>query len=782
MRFTGLQFLGRELARTAVALPGTSLVILALVGIVLGIFGLSSDSSATALSALTAGTAMLILAILVWAGKQLTAANRRHDLHRLAQLLGESETAYILTDDDTGKIYWHNTAAAEHFGITLPQDLSTILGDLHAAPEKFVTRLHDLATATGSAEHHLQLQNASRVYHVKKLDGDQFLWRITLEKETDTREDLPFECVQFSADGELQHVSAALRKTFPTKATSLVQFFKGTPPRVGQITPVTLGDGGETYQALRLKSRDEMSETVLLLSTPDVAPPTQDSGQFDETHQLQYLALGLAQISVDGQLTYVNDEAKRLLRLREKHLPMLSEILEGLGRPVSEWIADVASGRIARSTEVLCLKCNLSEMYLKVTLTAPVYENAEFIVVVFSDVTEMKSLEAKFIQSQKMQAIGQLAGGVAHDFNNLLTAISGHCDLLLLRHDRSDLNFPDLMQIQQNANRAAALVRQLLALSRQQTLKFVTLDLHETMEDVIHLLNRLVGEKVTLTLRHGKNVEPIRSDKRQFEQVLMNLVVNASDALPLGGEIRIQTETRAFPKGLARDNVRIPPGTYTLIKISDDGVGIPQELIEKVFEPFFTTKRVGEGTGLGLSTVYGIVKQSGGYIFVDSEEGVGTNFTLYFTAQKPEAPEATTPRTDSVNSNALDTRHALILLVEDETPVRSFAARALELQGHRVIEADCGEAALQILQDTTIRPDCFVTDVIMPGLDGPSWIAQIRDRFPETPVIFMSGYAEDSRVAAQARISQATFLGKPFSLAEFTQAVNTQLREPTKAA
>lgn len=782
MRFTGLQFLGRELARTATALPGGSLVILALAGVVLGIFGLSSRPSATALSFLTAGTAILILTLVVWVGKLIAAANQRRDLTRLTQLLGDSETACILTDDDSGSIHWYNSAATENFDITLPQNISSLFTNLHANPEQFVSRLHDVATARGYAEHHLDLQGESRTYHVKKLDDDQFLWRIKLNKNAAAHEDSLFEHVRFSEDGEIQQISAGLRAILPTKGTSLAQFFDGAPPPIGEITAVTLGNGGATYQALRLQSHDDKSETVLLFSPTEMTQPTKSSDHFDDTHQLQMLPLGLARISIDGQLIYVNEEAKRLLQLRDKQLPMLSAILEGLGRPVSEWIADVASGRIARSTEVLCLKSELSKTYLKVTLTAPPHANAGFLVVVFSDVTEMKSLEAKFTQSQKMQAIGQLAGGVAHDFNNLLTAISGHCDLLLLRHDRSDLNFPDLMQIQQNTNRAAALVRQLLALSRQQTLKFVTLDLQETMEDVIHLLNRLVGEKVTLSLRHGKNVAPIRSDKRQFEQVLMNLVVNARDALPLGGEIRIQTETRAFPKGLARDNVRIPPGTYTMIKISDDGVGIPQELVDKVFEPFFTTKRVGEGTGLGLSTVYGIVKQSGGYIFVDSEEGVGTNFTLYFAAQQPEAPEATTPRTNSVQSNALDTRHALILLVEDETPVRSFAARALELQGHRVIEADCGEAALEILQDEAIRPDCFVTDVIMPGLDGPSWVAQIRDRFPETPVIFMSGYAEDSRVAAQARISKATFLGKPFSLAEFTKAVNSQLSEPDKAA
>ena len=203
---------------------------------------------------------------------------------------------------------------------------------------------------------------------------------------------------------------------------------------------------------------------------------------------------------------------------------------------------------------------------------------------------------------------------MAHDFNNLLTAISGHCDLLLLRHDQGDADYSDLTQINQNANRAAALVGQLLAFSRKQNLRPEVLDMRDTLADLTHLLNRLVGEKATLTLSHDPVLEPIRADKRQLEQVLMNLVVNARDAMPSGGEIRILTECVTLEEPLTRDQVTLPLGQYVTIKVSDDGVGIPQDKLQKVFEPFFTTKRVGEGTGLGLSTAYGIIKQTGGYI------------------------------------------------------------------------------------------------------------------------------------------------------------------------
>ena len=736
-----------------------------------------------ALGSSTAGLSLLLLAGLTWGVKHLAIWLQKRDLRQLTQFLGSSATAYFLANDETSMIEWCNAVAKAHFNIELPQSIGSIFNDLHADPDSFVERLHHIATAKGRSEHRLKLQDNSRIYQVERLDNNRFLWRIELEMRLESHARPPYEYAQFASDGQLDYISPTIRQYFHNTRISVDQVFRGQPPRHGQVSTVKLDDRGTVRQAIRLMCQDQMTETVLFLPSGCASDNRETYTQQEQMQHLQNLPIGLAYIDFSGQLAYVNDEAGRLLRLRETRLPALNDILECLGRPVLEWIADIAAGRIARSTEVLRLKCSVSETYLKVTLTAPPFEGAGFIVVVFSDVTELKSLEAKFTQSQKMQAIGQLAGGVAHDFNNLLTAISGHCDLLLLRHDRSDLNYPDLMQIQQNTNRAAALVRQLLALSRQQTLKFVTLDLHETMDDVIHLLNRLVGEKVTLSLCHGKNVAPIRSDKRQFEQILMNLVVNARDALPMGGEIRIETETCLLPKGQKRENVEIPPGSYTLIKISDDGVGIPQALVGKIFEPFFTTKRQGEGTGLGLSTVYGIVKQSGGYIFVESEEGVGATFTLYFAAQTPErAVEDKTTQCDRLPNTSLQSRHALILLVEDETPVRSFAARALELQGHKVIEADCGEAALEILHDPTIRPDCFVTDVIMPGLDGPSWIAQIRDRFPETPVVFMSGYAEDSRVAAQARISNATFLGKPFSLAEFTQAVNSQLHAPTEPA
>jgi two-component system cell cycle sensor histidine kinase/response regulator CckA len=404
------------------------------------------------------------------------------------------------------------------------------------------------------------------------------------------------------------------------------------------------------------------------------------------------------------------------------------------------------------------------------------------------DATELKTLEQQFVQSQKMQAIGQLAGGVAHDFNNLLTAISGHCDLLLLRHEQSDPDYADLIQISQNANRAAALVGQLLAYSRKQTMRPEIMDIREMLSDLTHLLNRLVGEKVTLSVTNMTDLWAVRADKRQLEQVVMNLVVNARDAMQGGGDICVTTENLLLKEPLRRDRAEVPAGRYVKVSVVDQGIGIKEESRTKVFEPFYTTKKQGEGTGLGLSTVYGIVKQTGGFIFVDSRENEGAEFMLYLPAhdhvareQAPLSPVEATP--DAVEAppeerpdkTAQDAPEGVVLLVEDEAPVRAFASRALKMRGVSVLEAASAEEALALLEDRSLHVDVFVTDVIMPGMDGPSWVREaLKDR-PGTRVVFVSGYAPETFDDTKRDIPDAAFLPKPFSLTELTDTVQTQL-------
>ncbi len=370
-----------------------------------------------------------------------------------------------------------------------------------------------------------------------------------------------------------------------------------------------------------------------------------------------------------------------------------------------------------------------------------------------------------------MQAIGQLAGGVAHDFNNFLTAISGHCDLLLLRHNESDPDFADLDQVRQNANRAAALVGQLLAFSRKQTLQPQAFDLEQALSDHTHLLNRLVGEKTVLTLQHGNNLKRVSADKRQFEQVIMNLVVNARDAMGGKGQIKILTSMRNYTETEKRDRATIPAGEYCVISVADQGCGIDSDKLKRIFEPFYTSKKTGEGTGLGLSTVYGIVKQSGGFVFVDSVVGIGTCFELLFPAAKAVKEPAHTVPEAKLPTISDELAHGVVLLVEDEAPVRAFASRALKLKGFSVLEASCAEEALEMLSDKNLEVDIFVTDVVMPGVDGPTWVGEALKARPNAKVVFVSGYAENKCDDLHIEIPNSIFLPKPFSLNQLTTTV-----------
>lgn len=510
--------------------------------------------------------------------------------------------------------------------------------------------------------------------------------------------------------------------------------------------------------------------------------PPAAAGEPEDTDDFEAIPVALLRITPSGHIRRANAAARRLL---EGSLPDGTEtvhvgtLLDGPGRPVGEWIAEThAARRTDGRAEVLRLRSPddaSKEQHFQVTLAVDPSEAG--VIAVLHDASALKTLEAQFVQSQKMQAIGQLAGGVAHDFNNLLTAIRGHCDLLMLRHDKGDPDYADLDQIGQNANRAAALVGQLLAFSRRQQLRLETLDPRDVLAELTHLLNRLVGERVTLTITHDPALRAIRADKRQLEQVIMNLVVNARDAMQSGGRIEILTDVvRVDGKGL-HDKVSLPKGDYLRIRVTDEGCGIDPALRDKIFEPFFTTKRVGEGTGLGLSTAYGIVKQTGGYIFCDSEVGKGTCFSLYFPAQAGMV--AASRPAPVVMPAPQPERRATVLLVEDEAPVRAFAARALRLKGYDVHEAANAEEALALLEDA-LPVDIFVTDVVMPGMDGPSWVRRALQDRPETKVIFMSGYTEDIFGEGHAPIPGAAFLSKPFTLNELAHSVAAQLQGPPR--
>jgi two-component system cell cycle sensor histidine kinase/response regulator CckA len=392
------------------------------------------------------------------------------------------------------------------------------------------------------------------------------------------------------------------------------------------------------------------------------------------------------------------------------------------------------------------------------------------------DTTEQKALEAQFAQSQKLQAVGHLAGGMAHDFNNLLTAIIGYCDLLLVRHRPSDPSFPDIMQIKQNANRAAGLVRQLLAYSRRQTLRPQVIELSDVIADTSELLRRLMGERIALEVEHGRGLWPVKVDLNQFEQVIVNLAVNARDAMPEGGTLRVRTRNVPADEVAAIGARDLPAGDYVLVEVEDTGTGIPPHIMDQIFEPFFTTKEVGKGTGLGLATVYGIVQQTGGTILASSVEGQGTTFRVLLPRHEGGSDAEATPAAE-VEPRAADlTGQGTVLLVEDEDAVRAFASRALAGRGYDVLTAASGVEALEVMEGCGKRLDLVVSDVVMPEMDGPTLLKELRARDPRLKVVFISGYAEEAFARNLPPGEDFAFLPKPFSLKQLVAAVGEALK------
>ena len=415
--------------------------------------------------------------------------------------------------------------------------------------------------------------------------------------------------------------------------------------------------------------------------------------------------------------------------------------------------------------------------------------DGEAAIVYALETTAQRTLENHIQQQQKMESVGQLAGGIAHDFNNVLSAIMMATDFLLNAHKPTDPSFKDIMQIKQNANRAAALVRQLLAFSRKQTLRPQVLDLGETLSDLGMLLKRLIGEKVALEIVHGRDLWPVKVDISQFEQVIVNLVVNARDAMPDGGKLTMRTMNVTADECAKYDYKGMPKADYVLVEVSDTGTGIPSEIIDKIFEPFFTTKEVGKGTGLGLSTVYGIVKQTGGFIYADSETG-WTSFRIFLPRHVPGAEEvlAQIPAVDApaiagamsaadsmARAAAADlTGQGTILLVEDEDGLRALNARGLSSRGYTVLEASNGVEAIEAF-DKHGRVDLVVSDVVMPEMDGPTLLKELRRRDQNVKIIFVSGYAEEAFSKNLPSQEQYAFLAKPFTLKQLVAEVKKTL-------
>jgi two-component system cell cycle sensor histidine kinase/response regulator CckA len=416
--------------------------------------------------------------------------------------------------------------------------------------------------------------------------------------------------------------------------------------------------------------------------------------------------------------------------------------------------------------------------------------DGEAAIVYALETTAQRTLENRVYQQQKMESVGQLAGGIAHDFNNVLSAIMMATDFLLNAHKPTDPSFQDIIQIKQNANRAAALVRQLLAFSRKQTLRPQVLDLGEALSDLGMLLKRLIGEKVTFKgVVFGRDLWPVKVDISQFEQVVVNLAVNARDAMPDGGTLTIRTANVTAGECAKFAYKGMPVADYVMVEVGDTGTGIPPDIIDKIFEPFFSTKEVGKGTGLGLSTVYGIVKQTGGFVYADSEPG-RTVFRIFLPRHVPGVEEqalmnapSIEPALDSAASAADSmakaasadlTGQGVILLVEDEEGLRALNARGLTSRGYTVLEAGNGVEAIEVL-DRQGHVDLVVSDVVMPEMDGPTLLKELRARDPNVKFIFVSGYAEEAFAKNLPSDQQYNFLAKPFTLKQLVAEVKQTL-------
>ncbi len=489
------------------------------------------------------------------------------------------------------------------------------------------------------------------------------------------------------------------------------------------------------------------------------------------------MPVGIALVDREGRFVQMNDVFSRAAGIDPAAPPLYPGdlVVREDKAAVADAVRRFANGAAQSSDMAVRLRDHPDEPIV-LTIAGARGLGPAAVVLSLKDNSEESRLKREVAQATKMQAVGQLAGGVAHDFNNILTAIIGHCDLMLMRHSPGDSDYDDIQQIRSNSNRAAGLTRQLLAFSRQQTLRPQILQLPDVVSEVSNLLKRLLGETVTLNVSHGRDLGPVRADPGQLEQVVVNLAVNARDSMAAknphgGGTLTIRTRAVGMAEARARAPDIMPAADYTALEISDTGTGIPPEVLPKIFEPFFTTKEVGKGTGLGLSTVYGIVKQSGGYIFADSKPGQGATFTIYLPVHNNTAvaPARVSPRQRQADLWGTGT----VLLVEDEAMVRAVAERALSRQGYTVLSAENGEAALELLESCQ-APDLLISDVVMPTMDGPTMARHARERYPALPILFMSGYAEE-QLRKSIDLDNVAFLPKPFSVQQLAEAARDAL-------
>jgi len=527
------------------------------------------------------------------------------------------------------------------------------------------------------------------------------------------------------------------------------------------------GESAAPVRAVHLPDGEGGAGTFLMFDPVDEASAAQSSNL---QALLDVMPIGLALVDRDGRFLTMNAAFRQAAGIGDRPMPAYPGdlVVKEDKAAVADAVRRNARGPAMSGDLAVRLASQTAEP-VALTIAGLRGLGDAVVMLLLKDNSEEAKLKRQVAQATKMQVVGQLAGGVAHDFNNILTAIIGHCDLMLMRHTPGDSDYDDLQQIKSNSNRAAGLTRQLLAFSRQQTLRPQVLQLPDVVSEVSHLLKRLLGETVQLVVKHGRSLGSIRADPGQLEQVIINLAVNARDAMAPkgGGTVTIQTYAVKADQVAELGSDILPIAEYTALSVTDTGTGIPRNVLGKIFEPFFTTKEVGKGTGLGLSTVYGIVKQSGGFIFADSQLGEWTQFVIYLPVHREEAGSAKSRKPAKTKKDEL-WGSGTVLLVEDEPMVRGVAERALTRHGYTVITADNGEDALEVLARN--EPiDLLISDVVMPGMDGPTMVREARQSRPDLKILFMSGYAEE-QLRKSIDIENVNFLPKPFSVTDLAEA------------
>jgi two-component system cell cycle sensor histidine kinase/response regulator CckA len=536
------------------------------------------------------------------------------------------------------------------------------------------------------------------------------------------------------------------------------------------------------------------SRTMVLNRGRDHGSDPQRAAEIPFMRFFHHTPMAIATIDRDGGVIRTNPLFTRLFQglcgAEGENRSIRTTVAER-DRPALETAIHAAAAGQADIAPVDAMLAGNGERFARFYVTAveEAERDQEAAIVYALETTEQRSLQLQFNQQQKMDSIGKLAAGIAHDLNNMLNAIVLATDFLINAHKPTDPSFKDIMEIKQSVNRAASLVRHLVAFSRKTTLRLQVLDLGDVLSDLTLVLRRLIGEKVVLDVVHGRDLWPVRADISQLEQVIVNLAVNAKDAMPEGGRLTLRT-LNVTAKECARYITKgMPAADYVLVEVADTGTGIPEAIRDKIFEPFFTTKDVGKGTGLGLSTVYGITKQTGGFVYVDSVEGQGTTFRIFLPRHIAGAQEVALEAAAKLRAIATSdaaaaakpapsadlTGEGTILLVEDEEGLRALNARGLSSRGYTVLVAGNGVEAIDVLEKHGGKVDLVVSDVVMPEMDGPTLLRELRNRDPNMKIIFVSGYAEDAFQKHLPADGKFGFLPKPFTLKQLVAEVKQTL-------